>query len=93
MQNRAIVVRFQGRGESRLIGRMRFRSAILIQITSVPLAAEILAIPGLLFCAAPIGAFFCPEIRAFTGFGGEISSTVSKVLSDRKALFKHKIGR
>ena len=43
--------------------------------------------------AAPIGAFFCPEIRAFTGFGGEISSTVSKVLSDRKVLFKHKNGR
>ena len=36
------------------------------------------------FYAVPIGAFFCPEIRAFTGFGGEISSTVSKVLSDRK---------
>ena len=33
--------------------------------------------------AVPIGAFFCPEIRAFTGIGGEISSTVSKVLSDR----------
>ena len=32
---------------------------------------------------APIGAFFCPEIRAFTSFGGEISSTVSKVLRDR----------
>ena len=51
-----------------------------------------------LFClqlsyAAPIGAFFCPEIRAFTGFWGEISSTVSKVLSDRKVLFKHENGR
>ena len=43
--------------------------------------------------AAPIGAFFCPEIRAFTDFGGEISSTVSKVLSDRKVQFKHKNGR
>ena len=40
--------------------------------------------------AAPIGAFFCPEICAFTGFWGEISSTASKVLSDRKVLFKHK---
>ena len=39
-----------------------------------------------------LGPFFCPEIRAFTGFGGEISSTVSKVLSDRKGLFKHKTG-
>ena len=46
------------------------------------------------FCyAAPIGAFFCPEIRAFTGFWDEISSTASKVLSDRKVLFKHKNGR
>ena len=35
---------------------------------------------------------FCPEIRAFTGSWGEISSTVSKVLSDRKVLFKHKNG-
>ena len=43
--------------------------------------------------AAPIGAFFCPEIRAFTGSCGEISSTASKVLSDRKVLFKHKNGR
>ena len=43
--------------------------------------------------AAPIGAFFCPEIRAFTGFWGEISSTASKVLVDRKVLFKHKNGR
>ena len=42
--------------------------------------------------AAPIGAFFCPEIRALTGFWGEFSSTVSKVLSDRKVLFKHKNG-
>ena len=42
------------------------------------------------FYAAPIGAFFCPEIRAFTGFRAEFSSTVSKVLSDRKVLFKHK---
>ena len=41
--------------------------------------------------AAPIEAFFCPEIRAFTGFGGEISSTVSKVLSDRKVRFKQKL--
>ena len=30
--------------------------------------------------AAPIGAFSCREVRAFTGFWGEISSTVSKVL-------------
>ena len=37
--------------------------------------------------AAPIGAFFCPEIRAFS----ETSSTVSKVLSDRKVQIKHKI--
>ena len=43
--------------------------------------------------AAPIGAFFCREIRAFMGFWGEISSTVSKVLSDCKGLFKHKNGR
>ena len=43
-----------------------------------------------LLYAAPIGAFFCPQIRAFTGFGGEISSTVSKVLSDRKLLLKQK---
>ena len=43
--------------------------------------------------AAPIGAFFCPEIRAFTGFWGEISSTASKVLSDRKVPFKHENGR
>ena len=43
--------------------------------------------------SAPIGAFSCPEIRAFMGFGGEISSTVSKVLSDRKGLFKHKDSR
>ena len=43
--------------------------------------------------AAPIGALFCPEIRAFTGFCGGISSTVSKVRSDRKVLFKHKNGR
>ena len=41
--------------------------------------------------AAPIGAFFCPEIRAFTGFWGEISSTASRVLSDRKVLLKHKM--
>ena len=46
-----------------------------------------------IFYAVPIGAFFCPKIRAFTGFGGEISSTVSKVLSDRKVLFTHKNGR
>ena len=43
--------------------------------------------------AAPIGASFCPKIRASTGFWGEISSTASKVLSDRKVLFKHKNGR
>ena len=40
-----------------------------------------------------LGPFFCPEIRAFTGFWGEISSTVSKVLSDSKVLLKHKNGR
>ena len=45
------------------------------------------------FLRRPNWGFFCPEIRAFTGFWGEISSTVSKVLSDRKALFKHKEGR
>ena len=46
------------------------------------------------FCyTAPIGAFFCPEIRAFTGFGARCFSTVSTVLSDRKVLFKHKNGR
>ena len=38
----------------------------------------------------PNWGLFCPEIRAFMGFGGEISSTVSKVLSDRKVLFTHK---
>ena len=42
-----------------------------------------------IFYAAPIGAFFCPETRAFTGFRGESSSTASKVLSDRKVLLKH----
>ena len=42
--------------------------------------------------AAPIGAFSCPEIRSFTEFWGEISSTVSKALSDRNVLFKHKNG-
>ena len=40
--------------------------------------------------AAPIGAFFCPEIRAFTG---RDFFYVSKVLSDTKVLFKHKNGR
>ena len=40
--------------------------------------------------AAPIGAFFCPEIRAFTG---RDFFSRSKVLSDRKVLFKHKNGR
>ena len=45
------------------------------------------------YYAAPIGTFFCPEIRAFREFRGEISSTVSKVLSDRKVIFKHKNGR
>ena len=40
-----------------------------------------------------LGPFFCPEIRAFTGFWGEISSTVSKVLSDRKVRLKRKNGR
>ena len=43
--------------------------------------------------AAPIGAFFCPEMRAFTGFVSEISSTVSKVFSDCKVQFKHENGR
>ena len=43
--------------------------------------------------AAPIGAFFCPEIRALTGFGARFFSTVSKVLGDRKVLFKHKNAR
>ena len=38
--------------------------------------------------AAPIGAFFCPEILAFTGD----SSTVSKARSDRKVLFEQKNG-
>ena len=38
--------------------------------------------------AASIGALFFPELRAFTG----ISSTISKVRSDRKVLFKHKNG-
>ena len=37
-----------------------------------------------------IGAFFCPEIRAFTG---RDFFKRSKVLSDRKVLFKHKTGR
>ena len=46
---------------------------------------------GYLFSAALIGAFFCPEIRAFTGFWGEISSTLSKVLSDRKVQFKREM--
>ena len=32
----------------------------------------------------PNWGLFCPAIRAFTGFWDEISSTVSKVLSDRK---------
>ena len=38
--------------------------------------------------AAPIGAFFCPEILAFTGD----SSTISKARSDRKVLFEQKNG-
>ena len=41
--------------------------------------------------AAPIGAFFCAEIRAFTGLGALYYSTVSTVLSDRKVLVKHKM--
>ena len=49
-------------------------------------------IPNWIFYAAPIGAFCCPEIRAFTGLGQD-SSTVSKVPSDHKVLFKHKNGR
>ena len=36
------------------------------------------------FYAAPIGAVVCPEIRAFTEFWGEISSIISKLLSDHK---------
>ena len=40
--------------------------------------------------ATPIGAFSCPETRAFTGFWGEISSTVSKILSDREVPFKRR---
>ena len=36
--------------------------------------------------AAPI-VLFVLKFCAFTGFGGEISSTVSKVLSDCKVLF------
>ena len=37
------------------------------------------------------GLFLSPEICAFTGLRGEISSTVSKVFSDRTVLFKHKM--
>ena len=33
------------------------------------LSAIALVTKMLVFYAAPIGAFFCPEIRAFTGFG------------------------
>ena len=36
------------------------------------------------FHASPMKAFFCPEIFCIHRFWGEISSTVSKVLSDRK---------
>ena len=43
--------------------------------------------------AAPIGAFSLSRNSCVHGFWGEISSTVSKVLSDRKVLFKHKNGR
>ena len=58
---------------------------------TVPLSQRLSLLQGRSGDAAPIGAFFCPEIRAFTGFWGEISSIASKVLSDRKVLFKHKI--
>ena len=44
-------------------------------------------------CAAPIGAFFCPEARVFTGFGARFLQPFPKVLSDCKVLFKHKNGR
>ena len=40
----------------------------------------------------PNWGLFCPEIRAFMGFWGEISSTVFRVLSDHKVRFKHKNG-
>ena len=43
--------------------------------------------------AAPIGAFFVLKYVRSRGSWGEISSTVSKVLSDRKGLFKQKSGR
>ena len=36
--------------------------------------------------------FFCPENSCVHRFGGEISSTVSKVLSDRKVQIEHKNG-
>ena len=42
--------------------------------------------------AAPIGAFFLSRNSCVHGFCGEISSTISKVFSDRKVLFKHKNG-
>ena len=32
------------------------------------------------YCAAPIGAFFCPEIRAFTGFGARFLQPFPKSL-------------
>ena len=45
--------------------------------------------PNAVIYAAPLGAFFCPEISRVHGFWGQISSTISKVLSDCKVLFKH----
>ena len=50
-------------------------------------------LPSHILYAARIGAFLCPEIRAFSGSGGEIPSIVPKAPSDRKVLFKHKTGR
>ena len=61
----------------------------------MPVRAGLCEVPSVnsrVFCsdlyAARIGALFCPEIRAFTG----ISSTASKVRSDRRLLLKHKNG-
>ena len=39
------------------------------------------------------GLFFVLKFVRSRGFGARFSSTVSKVLSDRKGLFKHKNGR
>ena len=43
--------------------------------------------------AAPIGAFFCPEIRAFTGFGARSLQTFRKSLVTAKFYSTHKNGR